>query len=249
MRSRQNSKQTLNSRNHYTMEICFKNSFELFDMHNTVKTANSLLETVGDITHIRKKRPSIVSLDSTLHPVHNPQFLQNYNTYEFERSVEDHPSTSVSSEDISQSRETICSSPTRTQDSISEDDAISFDMEHFNSELESLTMSSQNATFNKEEELVQMVTNILFTVLWRGKASGKQKREIASSLSTSQGQVIASINMLALSNKLYASHACLKGKLTELCLQAILSDLKEKNQVIINHGIWYKLCTFKLNCR
>eukprot|EP00090_Calanus_glacialis_P023550 TRINITY_DN363_c0_g1_i1.p1 TRINITY_DN363_c0_g1~~TRINITY_DN363_c0_g1_i1.p1 ORF type:complete len:2732 (-),score=430.45 TRINITY_DN363_c0_g1_i1:184-7587(-) len=200
-------------------------------VHNTVKTANSLLETVGDITHIRKKRPSIVSLDSGLHPVHNPQFLQNYNTYEFERSVEDHPSTSVSSEDISQSRETICSSPTRTQDSISEDDAISFDMEHFNSELESLTMSSQNPTFNKEEELVQMVTNILFTVLWRGKASGKQKREIASSLSTSQGQVIASINMLALSNKLYASHAYLKRKLTELCLQAILSDLKEKNQV------------------
>ena len=31
MRSRQNSEQTLNSRGHYTMEICFKNSFELFD--------------------------------------------------------------------------------------------------------------------------------------------------------------------------------------------------------------------------
>ena len=107
-------------------------------------------------------------------------------------------------------------------------------MEHFNNELESLTNNSQNQNYNKEDELVQMVTNILFTVLWRGKSSGKHKKEIAPSLSASQGQVIASINMLALNNKLYASHAYLKRKLTELFLQAILSDLKEKNQVNVN---------------
>ena len=48
---------------------------------------------------------------------------------------------------------------------------------------------------------------------------------------THQGQAIANINLLALNNKLYTSHACFKRKLTELCIQAILSDLKEIHQV------------------
>ena len=104
-------------------------------------------------------------------------------------------------------------------------------MEHFNTQLDDLRQDDvQYASVTKGEELVQLVTNIIFTILWRGK-QGKTRKEALSSLYTHQGQAIASINLLALNNKLYTSHACFKRKLTELCIQAILSDLKEKHQV------------------
>ena len=104
-------------------------------------------------------------------------------------------------------------------------------MEHFNTQLDDLRQDDvQYASVTKGEELVQLVTNIIFTILWRGK-QGKTRKEALSSLYTHQGQAIANINLLALNNKLYTSHACFKRKLTELCIQAILSDLKEIHQV------------------
>ena len=125
-------------------------------------------------------------------------------------------------------RETICSSPSRTHDSQSvSDDEISFDMEHFNQELESLKHTNQSSQ-NKGEKLVSMVTNILVTILWSGKGTRKQRKVIVNTLYTNQGHVVASINMLALNNKLYLSHSLLKRRLT---VQAVLSDIKDKSQV------------------
>ena len=182
-------------------------------------SANMMLGNVSDMTNIRRKRPSISSLDRGLHS--NIQFSHNFSSnYELDiTDIDDHVSPTPSSEDVSKSRETICSTPTKTHDSVS-DEEISFDMEHFNNKLDEARMEMKNMSENKEEELVQIVTNIIFNILWRGK-SGKTKKEALNSLYQSQGQAIASINMLALNNKLYTSHACLKRKLTELCIQVI----------------------------
>ena len=128
---------------------------------------------------------------------------------------------------MSKSRDTICSSPTHTHDSISEDE-ISFDMEHFNQELDAIGQSAGSEE-GQEEELVTLVTNIIFAVLWRGRnAAAKHRKDVAAGMAASQGQAIAAINMLALNNKLYASHAMLKRRLTELSLQAIIAELKER---------------------
>ena len=104
---------------------------------------------------------------------------------------------------------------------------ITFDMEHFNQQLDSLADAEEGGEDGggeQEEELVQLVTNILFTVLWRGRARGR--REAGAGLAAAQGQAIASINMMALNNRLYTSHARLKRRLTELCLQAVLAELR-----------------------
>ena len=206
------------------------------DVRDTVKMAaagHNLLGTVGEtVTSIRRhKRASVASLDHGT-ATSNLQFSQNFSSnYEFGgNDDEDLPSATASSEELHKSRETICSSPTKTQESVS-DEEISFDMEHFNTELDNMKDEARDSTQNKEEELVQMVTNIIFTVLWRGSKTGKTRKEALSSLYNNQGQAIASINMLALNNKLYTSHASLKRRLTELCVQAILADLKEKHQV------------------
>ena len=115
------------------------------------------------------------------------------------------------------------------------DEEISFDMEHFNTELVNMKEEvKRKSKGSKEEELVQMVTNIIFTVLWRGK-TGRTTREALASLYINQGLAIASINLLALNNKLYTSHALLKRRLTELCIQAILSDLKAGVNILLKY--------------
>ena len=196
----------------------------------TVNKAAGLLETVGDLAQGgRRMRGSVVSLDSGLNREANPQFLQQFGTYEFEGGSrrESEVSPTLSSEDMSKSRDTICSSPTHTHDSISEDE-ISFDMEHFNQELDAIGQSAGSEE-GQEEELVTLVTNIIFAVLWRGRnAAAKHRKDVAAGMAASQGQAIAAINMLALNNKLYASHAMLKRRLTELSLQAIIAELKER---------------------
>lgn len=192
-------------------------------VNSTVKTANSILETVGDLA-AKKKRLSIVSLEG------NPQFLQNYSF-----GYGDTDRLSISSEDISQSRETVCSSPTRTHDSISEDD-ISFDMDHFGAELESLKLGRDGKLESREEELVHLVTNTLFAILWRGTLT-RHRKDQAAFLLQSYGEIIASINLLALNNKLFTSHVIVKRKLCEMCIQALLSDIREKNQTLSEHSL------------
>lgn len=195
-------------------------------VNNTVYKANTILETVGDLTS-SKKRHSNASMDG------NPQFLQNY-SYGFG----DADVMSNSSEDISRSRETICSSPTRTHESISEDE-ISFDMDHFGSELESLKLGKTGGEETREEELVELVTNIFFSILWRGTLT-RHRKDQASYLLQSYGQIIASVNLMALNNKLFISHMVMKRKIIELCLQALLSDIREKNQTLSEHAIMAK---------
>ena len=189
----------------------------------TVNRAAGLLETVGDLR--KRTRGSVVSLDDSgmAGGLSNLQF----SSYEFDSTRESGVSPTMSSEDLNKSRDTICSSPTHTHDSVSEDE-ISFDMEHFNQELDAMGQSGGTEE-SKEEELVNLVTNILFTVLWRGRnAAAKHRRDVAANMAASQGQAIAAINMLALNNKLYASHAMLKRRLAELGLAAVLAEIKER---------------------
>ena len=71
--------------------------------------------------------------------------------------------------------------------------------------------------------------NILFTIMWRGnRGTATSKSEAAGK---DRGCVIACINMLGLdnNNELYRSHIELKRKMVELCIQAVLADMKEPN--------------------
>lgn len=76
---------------------------------------------------------------------------------------------------------------------------------------------------DKEEQLIYLVTNILYTVLWHGieNNGGDSWKE--------RGQVIACINLLGLNNELYCSHLTLRLKIFELGVQASLMDLSENN--------------------
>lgn len=81
----------------------------------------------------------------------------------------------------------------------------------------------------QEEQLVYLVTNILFTVLWRGvdNTGGDSWKE--------RGQVIACINMLALNNQLYCSHLTLKLRILEMAIQACLIDLAEMDGTNVHY--------------
>ena len=65
----------------------------------------------------------------------------------------------------------------------------------------------------KEEELCQLVINVLFTVMWRGRAG------VSEDVIKDRGQVIACINMLGLNNELFTSHVDLKRRIVELSVQ------------------------------
>ena len=113
-------------------------------------SANMMLGNVSDMTNLRRKRPSVSSLDRGLHS--NIQFSHNFSSnYELDMTdIDDHVSPTPSSEDVSKSRETICSTPTKTHDSVS-DEEISFDMEHFNNKLDEARMEMKNMSDNKAE--------------------------------------------------------------------------------------------------
>lgn len=78
-----------------------------------------------------------------------------------------------------------------------------------------------DTTADKEEQLIYLVTNILYTVLWHGieNNGGDSWKE--------RGQVIACINLLGLNNELYCSHLTLRLRIFELGVQASLMDLSE----------------------
>lgn len=85
----------------------------------------------------------------------------------------------------------------------------------------SATTATETTAANKEEELISLVTNILFTVLWRGidNNGGDSWKE--------RGQVMACINLLGLNNELYCSHLTLRLRILEMGVQASLIDLSE----------------------
>ncbi|XP_055643375.1 neurobeachin-like protein 1 isoform X2 [Toxorhynchites rutilus septentrionalis] len=81
---------------------------------------------------------------------------------------------------------------------------------------------------NDEENLVYLVSNILFTILWRGvEHSNDSWKE--------RGQVMACINLIALNNELYCSHLNLRLRILEMGVQAALIDLGENAQLAVTH--------------
>lgn len=83
--------------------------------------------------------------------------------------------------------------------------------------------SINDENVDKEEQLIYLVTNILYTVLWHGieNNGGDSWKE--------RGQVIACINLLGLNNELYCSHLSLRLRIFELGVQASLMDLADTN--------------------
>lgn len=76
---------------------------------------------------------------------------------------------------------------------------------------------------DEEDQLIYLVTNILYTILWNGieNNGGDSWKE--------RGQVIACINLLGLNNELYCSHLTLRMKIFEFGVQASLMNLSEMN--------------------
>ena len=86
--------------------------------------------------------------------------------------------------------------------------------------------------------------NILFTIMWRGnRGTATSKSEAAGK---DRGCVIACINMLGLdnNNELYRSHIELKRKMVELCIQAVLADMKEPNANTTEVGLQNQLFVY-----
>ncbi|XP_055608825.1 neurobeachin-like protein 1 isoform X2 [Uranotaenia lowii] len=81
---------------------------------------------------------------------------------------------------------------------------------------------------NEEENLVYLVSNILFTILWRGVENSNDSWK-------ERGQVIACINLIALNNELYCSHLNLRLRILEMGVQAALIDLGENAQLVVTH--------------
>lgn len=92
-----------------------------------------------------------------------------------------------------------------------------------------ISRRNSTSTDDQEEQLVYLVTNILFTVLWRGvdNNGGDSWKE--------RGQVIACINLLGLNNKLYCSHLTLRLRILEMGIQACLIDLAEIGTQNLQH--------------
>ncbi|XP_058454329.1 neurobeachin-like protein 1 isoform X1 [Malaya genurostris] len=88
--------------------------------------------------------------------------------------------------------------------------------------------SSKCAEDNDEENLVYLVSNILFTILWRGVENSNDSWK-------ERGQVMACINLIALNNELYCSHLSLRLRILEMGVQAALIDLSENAQLVITH--------------
>jgi hypothetical protein len=152
-----------------------------------------------------------------------PQYMQSSFHLFSEDDLIATKSASASSEDVSISRaETTCSTPTRASDDLPDIEIVNADLgDGFN--MDQKEKSKGRDEDKIEEELCQLVVNILFTVMWRGihGASDDVVKE--------RGQVIACINMLGLNNDLYRSYVELKRRLIEMCVQAVLSDFRDKS--------------------
>lgn len=89
----------------------------------------------------------------------------------------------------------------------------------------------QQEAVSAEEQLVYLLTNIIFTILWRGVGFYQPE-------AWKEGeQIVTAINLLALNNELYCSHLILRMKLLEMTVQALLIDLTEVNNAnqMLNH--------------
>lgn len=104
-----------------------------------------------------------------------------------------------------------------------ESDSLCDNSSHTKNEKNAPESILNDENFDKEEQLIYLVTNILYTVLWHGieNNGGDSWKE--------RGQVIACINLLGLNNELYCSHLTLRLRIFELGVQASLMDLSDTN--------------------
>lgn len=132
-------------------------------------------------------------------------------------------SNSTSDENLSlKSTKTTSAAETKSMsrvDSTESDSLCDNSSSHTKNEKSNNLLTDEN--IDKEEQLIYLVTNILYTVLWHGieNNGGDSWKE--------RGQVIACINLLGLNNELYCSHLTLRLKIFELGVQASLMDLSE----------------------
>lgn len=128
-------------------------------------------------------------------------------------------SRSTSEENLSQkSTKTLSSKSVNRYDSTESDSLAGIDLSARDDKEKIL---ADTEIEDKEEQLIYLITNVLFTVLWRGidNSGGDSWKE--------RGQVIACINLLGLNNELYCSHLTLRLRILELGVQASLIDLSE----------------------
>ena len=167
----------------------------------TRERASSFLETI-------RRSNTLTSRED----IPRPQFEQHFDT---DHLSIDTRSTSTSSEDLR-------SEATAKNDSVSMEASLIEEDESVFLEAPSMGKMDEEKSSDdeKEEELCSLVTNMLFTVMWRGGTPSNEK-----------GSVIATINLLALdnNNELYRSHVDLKRRIVELSIQAVLADLKDLN--------------------
>lgn len=76
----------------------------------------------------------------------------------------------------------------------------------------------EQTSVDDEDTIVYLVSNILFTILWRGIDNTEDTWR-------QRGQVMACIYLIALNNELYCSHLNLRLRLLEYGIQASLMDL------------------------
>lgn len=136
-------------------------------------------------------------------------------------------SNSTSDENLSMksTRTTSVENKSMTRVDSTESDSLTGD--NSSSQTKNEKIPSENIlndeNIDKEEQLIYLVTNILYTVLWNGieNNGGDSWKE--------RGQVIACINLLGLNNELYCSHLTLRLRIFELGVQASLMDLSDPN--------------------
>lgn len=83
------------------------------------------------------------------------------------------------------------------------------------------SMLSLSVDLDNEDQLVYLVSNILFTILWRGVPNEDPN------CWKERGQVLACINLLALNNELITSHLLIRLRILEMGVQAALYDCSE----------------------
>lgn len=90
-----------------------------------------------------------------------------------------------------------------------------------------------DSTVDNEEQLVYLVSNILFTIMWKGVPNDHAHCWIE------RGQVLACVNLLALNNELITSHLTFRMQILEMAVQTILVDLTENsNQYLLNQMVY-----------
>lgn len=121
-------------------------------------------------------------------------------------------SVSTISEDINSHMQSQMSTATITSENADKEEA----QDH-------ITVIQDSLSVSEEDQLVYLLTNIIFTVLWKGV------RFFESETWEEGEQIVTAINLLALNNELFCSHLILRMKLLEMTVQALLIDLGEVN--------------------